>query len=97
MRNPPRKIAAPASSHTGHTVAPGGERLRAPIQTQRASSHTRPGYASTVDAKTCAWLKNHSETENETSTSRARFRNESGRRQSTRPSRKRPQKLSQIV
>ena len=46
-------------------------------------------------AKTCPWLKNQSETENESSTSRSRFRSESSRRQSASPRRNTAQKPSQ--
>ena len=45
--------------------------------------------------KTSPRLKNQSDTENDSSTSRSALRTESGRRQSTRPSRKSAQNESQ--
>ena len=54
---------------------------------QRASAHASGGYASGIAAKMWPWLKNHSETDSETSASRSTVRRPNGLRQSTSPSR----------
>src|SRR5438067_13734251 len=87
-RKPARKTVADASTQTGHTTAPRGGRSVRAIHKQRASSHSSGGYASGIARKTFPLLKNQSETERESSTSRSAFRTDSGRRQSARPSRK---------
>ncbi len=91
IRKPPTKTAALASSQTGQTAAPRGERLRQPIQTDRPSSQSSGGYASGTDLRMSPRLpKYQSEIEKERSTSRSRFRSEISRRQSISPSRKSP-------
>ena len=54
---------------------------------QRASAHASGGYASGIAAKMWPWLKNHSETDSETSANRSTVRRPNGLRQSTSPSR----------
>src|SRR6266516_2915398 len=95
-RNPATKTVAAASTHTGHAGTPRDGRSVRAIQRHRARSQTSGGYASGIDAKTLPRLKNQSETENDSSASRSTVRIESGRRQSTRPSRKIAQNPSQI-
>src|SRR5262245_35194946 len=96
-RKPARNTVAAASTQTGQTAAPRGGRSPRATQTQRTSSHTSGGYASGIAAKTLPRLKNHNETESDRRTSRSAFRTESGRRQSTSPSRNSAQKLSQTL
>ena len=83
---------APISSQTGQTVEP---RSRGRCSRSRGSARAArraPDRRAACAANTFPWLKNQSETENESIISRSRFRTESGRRQSTRPSRKTAQK-----
>src|SRR4051812_6720732 len=94
MRKPARKTVIASSSHTGHTGAPRDGRSVLPTQRQRASAHASGGYASAMAAKMWPWLKNHSETDSETSADRSTVRSPSGRRQSTSPSRNRTQNES---
>src|SRR5205823_1030412 len=63
---------------------------------QRASRYTSGGYASDADAKTWPRLKYHSETENDSSIRRSRFRHEIGRRKFASPSRNAPHRPNQI-
>src|SRR5919201_1025429 len=88
-------MVAAASTHTGHAAAPRGGRSRRAIHRQRASTQRSGGYASGIAVKTSPRLKNQSETENESRTSRSTVRSDSGRRQSTSPSRNSAQKPSQ--
>src|SRR5436189_4510379 len=93
--NPPRKTARPIRAQAGQTGAPRLGRPRTPIQTQRASRYASGGYASGALAKTFPLLKNHRDTENDSSTSRSRLRSENGRRRSARPKKKSAQNGSQ--
>src|SRR5512146_3499531 len=95
MRKPARNTVIASSTHTGQTGAPRGGRSVPPIQTQRASAHASGGYASDIAAKMWPWLKNRRETESETSANRSTVRRLSGRRQSTSPSKKSAQNVSQ--
>src|SRR2546422_10452075 len=91
-----RKTAA-ASSTTGFQSgrAARAGRPRTPIQTQRARRYTSGGYARGTLAKMFPSLKYQSETENDSSASRSRFRSDSGLRKSASPSKKATQKASQ--
>src|SRR6478752_7604291 len=84
-RKPAMNTVAAASTQTGQTAAPrDGRSLRA-IHTQRSRIQRSGGYASDIAAKIRPWLKNHSEAENDSRTSRSALRTESGRRQSKSP------------
>ena len=95
MRNPARNTAPASRTQYGQTKRPRTARPVQPIQAQRASRYTSGGYASGTAAKTFPRLKNHSETENDSTMTRSRLRQDSGRRYSASPSRNATQKPSQ--
>src|SRR5262245_30814923 len=95
MRKPARKTAPASRTQYGQTTRPRAARPVQPIHAQRASRYASGMYTSGTDAKTFPRLKNHSDTENDSSISRSRFRHDSGRRNSASPSRKAKQNPSQ--
>src|SRR5258708_39855690 len=94
-RKPSANTVAASGTHAGHVVVPRVARPVRPTCKPRRIRYASGGYASGALAKMLPRLKNHSETENDSSASRSRFRSDSGRRQSARPSRKSAQKPSQ--
>src|ERR1043166_8206781 len=94
-RKPAPNAVAASRSQTGQRVRPGAARPVMPIQRPRPIRYTNGGYASGALAKMCPRLKNQSETENEGSAIRSRFRSENGRRQSKSPIRNAAQNESQ--
>ena len=96
MRNPTRKTVADASSQTGHSGRPRSGPPRQADQTILPSRYAIGGYASGTAVKMSPRLKNQSDTENESSTTRSRFRIVNGLRKSASPIRKIAQRPSQI-
>ena len=86
-RKPIRNTTATASQGAGISSRRGrgggapDARLRS-SHSIRASRYSRGGYTSGTEAQMLAWLKNASETENDSSTSRSRCSSDSGRRKS---------------
>ena len=84
---------AAASTQTGQSGRHGGSaRRRKPIHAVRTRRYTSGGYASGTLVKISPRLKNQSEAENETRTSRSKLRSDSGLRRSASPSRKTAQR-----
>ncbi len=82
-RKPTRKIVAIASHDTG-TIRRSGSRGRPRPNASssiRTSRYSRNGYASGTEIPISAWLKNASEIENASSTSRSRCSSDGRRRQ----------------
>src|SRR5205807_675743 len=94
MRKPARKTVAPRSIQTGQIGRPRTGRPVKPIHAQRAIKYRSGGYASGAEANTLPRLKNHSDTEKESSITRSRLRHDKSRRKFPSPSRNAAQKPS---
>src|SRR4051795_5837991 len=93
-RKPAPNAVSASRSHTGQTVRPAVARPVTPIHNPRPIRYTSGGYASGALAKMLPRVKNHSETENDSRARGRGARRESGRPQSTSPSRNAAQNAS---